>query len=300
MADYEISVTALQTKKTSLDSLKEKVGKIDESYSSSSIKNAKDGYNNVSTKITTNIKRLTNGYNNSCDWFGNYLTELEQLESELASKKRAGLNEPIKFKYKFEDILGKITMPAIKTGGDPNCNANLVPNISKALADFLGPGVDDPSQYSVANNVKSMVKHMRMFDMTTGEEIPEDGHITLKKGETRIIIVKLPLNCGRVNEIHRTTAADTSNKGDYHGDTYQITTSRSNLTGDPNNIEYVNYQNGHWPSDKSILHNNTYQWIIHADKTGARQISQTCEFTTFDVPHWRAKAMIGLNITITD
>ena len=300
MADYEIEVGALNSKKSSLDTMVGKVNEISNGYSSTSIKNAKDAYNNVSTKITNNIDRLLNGYTNSNTWFTGYLTELEQLESELATKKITSLTEPTEFKGSFEDIFGKVTMPAIKTGGDPNCNADLASSISKAFAEFLGPGVDDPSQYTVASNVRNMVKHMRMFDMTTGEEIPEDGHITLKKGETRIITVKLPTNCGRVNEIHRTTAADTSNKGDYHGDTYQITTSRSNLTGDPNNIEYVNYKNGHWPSDRSILHNNTYQWIIHADKTGARQISQTCEFTTLDVPNWRAKAMIGLNITIVD
>ena len=299
MADYEIEVETLNTKKTSLISLVDKTAKLTEVYDASTLKTGKEGYDNVAADIASNMARLNNGYTNSSNWFSDYLSELATLEASLASLEHANIAKIKKFKGQFEDIFGKVTMPAIKTGGDPNCNEALAGSFTKAKQEFLGPGVDDLSQYTVDSNVRNMTKHMRMFDNTTGEEIPEDGHITMKVGETRVITVKLPTNTGAVYDIVRTTAADTSTKSGVV-DTYKITSSRSNLTGDPNNIQYVNYQSNHWPSDKSLLHNNYYEWIIHADKTGARQISQTCEYTNSAIPGWYAKAMIGLNITIEE
>lgn len=299
MADYIIDLESLNTKSTNLNTQKGNVEKIVENYNSSSLTSQADGISKVTAKIKNNMERLTKGYTNSDTWLSNYNSELTSIEAGLASFENETLTVPIEFQGTFEDIFGKVTMPAVKTGGDPNCNENLTNSISKALEEFLGPGVDDLSQYTVADNVRNMTKHMRMFDMTTGEEIPEDGHITMKVGETRIITVKLPTNTGAIGDIVRTTAADTSTKGDVV-DNYKITSSRSNLTDDPNNIQYVNYKSNHWPSDKSLLHNNSYQWIIHADKVGSRQISQTCEYSNSAIPGWYAKAMIGLNITIVE
>jgi len=189
----------------------------------------------------------------------------------------------------------------ISSAGNKINTSNLSADIAAKKQAFVG-NVDDASQYTVEGNIHTKRKHMRMFDNTTGEEIPEDGNITLQKGETRVITVKLPTDTGKINQIVRTTAADTSNKGNYHGDTYKITSSKSDIDPDPNNVEYVNYKDktNHWPDNKDLLHSNYYDWIITADKVGARQISQTCEYTTDAGGNSYLKAMIGLNVKIVD
>jgi hypothetical protein len=126
MADYEIDVPVLEKSKTSLGELKETVNKIGESYSSTTIKEAKEGYDIVARKITNNMERLTKGYTNSYTWLTGYTTDLNTLEQSLTSLNLATLTKPIEFKGKFNDIFGKVTMPALKTGGDPNCNEDLV------------------------------------------------------------------------------------------------------------------------------------------------------------------------------
>ena len=126
MADLEIEVETLNGKKGNLDSMKGKVDSISETYEGTTIKESKEGYDNVASKITKNMTRLKNGYNNSSSWFSEYLSELESLEASLSSFSGDSITIPIEFKGTFEDIFGKVTMPAIKTGGDPNCNEDLV------------------------------------------------------------------------------------------------------------------------------------------------------------------------------
>jgi hypothetical protein len=118
MADFDIALSALDTKKTSLASMSGKIDQIAENYSTTSLFSPKSAYSTVANRINNNINRLKKGYKNSDTWFGSYLTELQQLESELASKKRSGMTEPISFKGTFEDIFGKITMPCLKTGAE--------------------------------------------------------------------------------------------------------------------------------------------------------------------------------------
>ena len=72
------------------------------------------------------MERLTKGYTNSNDWFSGYVSDLTALESSLSSFTGTSLTAPTAFQGTFEDIFGKVTMPAIKTGGDPNCNEDLV------------------------------------------------------------------------------------------------------------------------------------------------------------------------------
>jgi len=123
MSDFLIDLNSLNTKKTTLGELQSQVSTVGKSYNSTAIKEAKDGYNNVATKLTRNMERLTKGYTNSYTWLTGYTTDLDTLEQSLKSLDLATLTKPIEFKGQFEDIFGKITMPALKTGGDPNCNA---------------------------------------------------------------------------------------------------------------------------------------------------------------------------------
>ena len=146
MADYEINVDTLNSKKSSLNNMVATTTSTTEAYDSTEIKEAKEGYNNVASKITNNMTRLKNGYNNSYNWFESYLSELESLESSLASFSSETLTTPIEFKGQFEDIFGKVTIPAIKTGGDKNYNKKLIetgPSLDKDLA--TGKSVEIPA-----------------------------------------------------------------------------------------------------------------------------------------------------------
>jgi pimeloyl-ACP methyl ester carboxylesterase len=118
MADYDIKISSLNGKKTNLDSMSNKAAEIKSSYEGSSIKSAKQGYDAVASKITTNMERLKNGYANSVDWFSSYLSELEALEAGLAGFNAGSLTKPKEFNGAFEDIFGKITMPCLKTGAE--------------------------------------------------------------------------------------------------------------------------------------------------------------------------------------
>ncbi len=297
--DYEIELSALSSKASELTTYAKEIGSIMDDFNNSRLKGLSStdiGF--ISRKTLQSIERLRIAYTKTSEWLTRYNTELTHLEEELSNLKGKDGSLPLDFKESFDDLFTKIAVPVLTTKYRKEQKEKN--SISYKKKQFLGNGVDDKSQYTVASNVRNMRKHMRMFDNTTGQEIPEDGHITMKVGETRVITVKLPTNTGAINQIVRTTAADTCNKGNYYGDHYKITSSKSNLTGDSNNIQYVNYKSNHWPSDKSILHNNYYEWIIHADKKGSRQISQTCEYSNSAIPGWYAKAMIGLNITIVD
>ena len=118
MADYIIEIDTLDSKKSNFESLRAKADQIKNNYDSTTIKVSRFGYNNVSKRITENMNRLKNGYQNSDTWFNNYLSELKSLESGLASFESSNLKTPAEFIGTFEDIFGKITMPCLKTGAE--------------------------------------------------------------------------------------------------------------------------------------------------------------------------------------
>jgi hypothetical protein len=294
--DLEIEIDTLSNKKTEFTGMSANISQIHSDFSNSYLnKISNSEISTIITKIKQSTDRLKKGYENSNSWLSRYVTDVTKVEDDLANFESEGIDKPTEFKSEFIDIFSKNIIPILKTGyKDPN---GLPADISEAKKAFIGGPVDDASQYTIDPNFYNMTKHMRLFDNTTGKEIADRGELILKKGETRVITVKLPTNTGMIGDIVRTTAADVETKV---VDNYKITSSRSNLTGDLNNIQYVNYQYPHWPSDKSLLHNNTYDWIIHADETGARQISQTCEYTCSAKPGWYAKAMVRINIKIVD
>ena len=294
--DLEIEIDTLSNKKTEFTGMSANISQIHSDFSNSYLnKISNSEISTIITKIKQSTDRLKKGYENSDSWLSRYVTDVTKVEDDLANFESEGTDKPTEFKSEFIDIFSKNIIPILKTGyKDPN---GLPADISEAKKAFIGGPVDDASQYTIDPNFYNMTKHMRLFDNTTGKEIADRGELVLKKGETRVITVKLPTNTGMIGDIVRTTAADVETKV---VDNYKITSSRSNLTGDLNNIQYVNYQYPHWPSDKSLLHNNTYDWIIHADETGARQISQTCEYTCSAKPGWYAKAMVRINVKIVD
>lgn len=166
-------------------------------------------------------------------------------------------------------------------------------NISQKRQEFIGD-INDTNKYYIDPKYPNMSKDLRCFDNQTGEELKDNNTIYMKVGETRVLTVALPYNAGVPEKIIRTTAADVSSQTD----TYKITSSKSDINPDPNVVDYVNYQRqvNHWPENVD-LHTNYYDWIITADKTGKRQISQTCEYkSSAGTP----KSMIGINVVITE
>ena len=158
---------------------------------------------------------------------------------------------------------------------------------------FLGD-VDDPNNYDEPKkNYRSMRKQMTLFDNTTGEILHDREKITMKPGETRVITVKLPTDTGMINEIHRTTADGGSA---YRSKKY--ITAESDIDPDPNNSEWVRQSSNHWPENRSLLHNNHYEWVITARADGTVQASQTCEYTTDVSRGENLKAMINLFVEV--
>ena len=116
MADFNIKLDSLNSKNSSLESMVSKISQIKQTFDSTSLKSSKPAYSTVANRIKNNMNRLTRGYTNSKSWFTSYISELESLESSLASFSCSSLTTPLEFKGEFEDIFGKITMPCLKTG----------------------------------------------------------------------------------------------------------------------------------------------------------------------------------------
>ena len=167
-------------------------------------------------------------------------------------------------------------------------------DIASKKAAFLGD-VDDPSQYTLVNNYKSIRKQMTAFDNTTGEVLEEGSVVNMKPGETRVITVKLPTNTGMIGELRRTTA-----DGDGTFRSGNVVTARSDVNPDPNVIDYVNYKStvNHYPKGVD-LHANHYDWVITAKSDGTATISQTCEYSSKDDPNWYGKAMFDLKVNVS-
>lgn len=171
------------------------------------------------------------------------------------------------------------------------------PAIAAKKQEWLG-NVDDKSQYTYyqGKNLYDRRNKLEVFDNTTGKSWTDDGgSITLKPGETRVLTIKLPTDTGMIDQIVRTTA---DGSGAYRSG--KIVTARSDLDPDPNNIEWVRidkYQN-HKPSDTSLMHNNSYDWIITAKDDGTVTASQTVLWTTDMTKGRTLKAMVDVTVNV--
>lgn len=175
------------------------------------------------------------------------------------------------------------------------------PTIASKKQEWLGD-VDDASRYTeyTGNNLFGRHNTLELFDNTTGEVIQDHGTITMKPGETRIITVKLPTDTGMIDKITRTTA-----DGDSAYRSGKVVSGRSDIDPDPNNIEYVRMVEGangsyHEPSDLSLLHNNSYDWVLTANAEGKVTASQTCLWSSSMTKGRNLKGMINLNVEVSE
>ncbi len=303
--DLEIDLSALQSKSSDFDSMNSNVKTICEDCNSSYLKKLSGTeISSLSSKLIDSVNRLEKGYNNSNIWLTNYNNELKQLESQLSSFSGPNMSKVEEFKSEFTDLFTKVTAPnwTTKAQNDRKKKKEEEAKAKEDSTETVEPGtmdekkkafigdVNDKSKYYIDHRYPNMQKDLRCFNNQTGEELLDNQTIHMKVGETIVLTVALPYNAGVPKRIIRTTAADVSSQSDR----YKITSSKSNISGDPNNIQYVNYQYNHWPSGVN-LNTTYYEWIIHADKKGKRQISQTCEYeSSAGIP----KSMIGINVVI--
>ena len=125
--DLIIDFGKLNSNNNSLSQLKSKSEQISNNYNSSYIQSVSGTeIGSLVSKTKSSIERLKKGYTNSHKWLSNYISSNEELESSLSSQSIGSTTATIEFKGKFEDIFSKRTIPAIKTGGDPNYNKELL------------------------------------------------------------------------------------------------------------------------------------------------------------------------------
>lgn len=164
-------------------------------------------------------------------------------------------------------------------------------SLANLKAEFVG-SLNDRDKYYIDPEYAHKAKPLEVFDNTTGEIYHEGDSLTMKPGETRVLTVKLPYCAGHITKLVRTTS---DGNGTYRSGT--VASAKSDVDPDPNNVEYVNYQYNHYPSDESLLATTYYDWIVTANAEGKCVISQTCEYKV-EENSGTPKAMIDLTLNV--
>lgn len=147
MSDFLTELNALNNKNSELNELKTNGENVYNELNSSYInKLSGSEIGLLTTHIKTPIERLKKGLTNSNTWYTNYITELTSLESALAGFS-ASTGTPKEFGGAFTDMFGKITIPIIKTGGNPHANATTVQENSDGTLTIETLG----KKYTIAN-----------------------------------------------------------------------------------------------------------------------------------------------------
>jgi hypothetical protein len=283
VGDYIIDLPALSDKSSSLDGLKGEIEQVIEWYNSSSLLSTSEGIDVVTSKIKSNMIRVSTGYNNSNEWFGNYNAELTALEESLAGLSSENLAEPIEFTATFEDIFGKVTMPAIKTGGDPICNKILGPSSSGVLS--FTPGRVPAAGVELANIARLDARNggrATLLDVKVdGVSLGQDGEIVIKKGQ------KVHLTVGMPEEIEGVRTCKRTNFDGGSGWKNMVQQSNDPMVKKFDPSTYVDCRE--------------YGWDIVGTQTGAVTLSQTALFS-IDGHHRYGtyKGMVRVRVKIVD
>ena len=124
MDELLIDVSTLDGKRSELESMKNSQAKgIQNEFDGSYLnKLGETKISGLTSLVSEPIKAYNDGCNSACEWFNGYLSDLESIESGLASFKGKSVTAPTTFSGKFEDIFSKVTMPVIQTNGDSLAN----------------------------------------------------------------------------------------------------------------------------------------------------------------------------------
>jgi len=258
--DLIIDLGFLGNESSTLSSINSKVETIINNYSSGYLNNLSGTeISSLASKAKKSVERLKVGHANSLKWLNNYISENNTLEESLAAGKGTG-SEQIEFKGQFEDIFSKVTIPAIKTGGDLNINKNML-NSSGVLSYEVGkvpaPGVEAANIQKLDS--KSGGRATLLDIKVNGVSLGQDGTITIKKGQQVKLTVQFPEEIEGVQ-----------------------TCKRTNYDGGSNWNMYVSQQNDPMvkKNDPSTyVDTREYNWYITGNQTGEITLSQTALFS---------------------
>ena len=123
--NYEILLSSLESKTSEFESLQTNMNSFyEEGNNMLSSMNGTE-LSNLYNVIHQSMERLKNGYNNCNTWLSEYVSDLNALESSLASFTSKNIESPVEFKGEFIDLFGKKVIPTLKTGGDKDANQEL-------------------------------------------------------------------------------------------------------------------------------------------------------------------------------
>jgi hypothetical protein len=140
--DYLIDLDAINTYNSKLEQTKGNITRIVDSIGSNYLSTISGSeISSAINKAKNSIERLKTAVNNTHTWFNNYKTEINTTETNLSSFNVPNGISLTEFKGEFIDLFGRITMPAIKTNGDPLINYVEYPDNSN-LVSFTYNGKD--------------------------------------------------------------------------------------------------------------------------------------------------------------
>lgn len=267
-SQMEQGIAALSTAVGKIDSLVGKLEALDaacKSYSSCEDEEKKKTYLSKVHSLESEADGIINEINGISF---NFTSQKTSFESHISNLEEATKRLEIDFKNRI-------------FSSDPAINDK----IRKLIGD-----VDDPNSYeAVHDNLTSFRKDILVIDPETGQTLNRDDVLNMKPGETKRLLVRLPVNTGMIDKISRTTA-------DNCGST--ITRTYSDIDPDPNKVQTVRRSSNTWPDNMNLLHQNYYEWVITATGTGRKTISQTVEYSTDASRGANLKAMTRIKINI--
>lgn len=267
----EKGMVALQEAATKVKELVSKLGELEQLENQLSSLGSRWTYTEGGSYSLNDVNNHNNEITNVEQNIRNKETEIDNLISAINN---------ISFEYNSYQSAFTTIMENLKDNTD----------MEARKAEFLG-SIDDDSWY-IDPSYAHKAKELLLFDNTTGEILKEGDTINMKVGETRVLTVRVPHNAGRVKQVIRTSA--------WKPDDSNVVSVRSDINPDPNVVEYVNYKPDRnvWPQDMSILHTNSYDWIITANQEGGVQVSQTCEYKV-EENSGTPKAMVDIHVNVT-
>ena len=166
-----IDLDSLTSKNSELTSLASNINTTCTSAETKLNKYSSTEISSLITKATNDIKRMDKGIKNALNWFNDYLDEMKELESSLANFS-SSLDAPLDFNHEFVDLFSKVTVPAIKTGGNRTINSNLGPSYignTQAKSFYsLGDRAYNSDSQAIAEwieKVGNMVKNTNTYGM---------------------------------------------------------------------------------------------------------------------------------------
>ena len=279
--DFEVDLTALGSKSSELDSMKDKINEIISEFDGGYLNGlSSTEIGSISSHTGESVHRLEVGYSNSSSWLSRYVSEFTSLEDGLAGMQGANGDSPVEFKETFSDLFTKATVPIITTEYRKEQEEKKKSGVlSFEVGKVPAPGVE-------ANNIKRLDSRSggraTLLDVQcNGVSLGQDGTITIKRGTTAKLTVQMPEEIEGVD-----------------------TCKRTNYDGGKGWSRYVKQQNDPFVNkhDSSTYQKmRSYDWYITGNQTGTITLSQTALFSlTGKHRYGTYKGMVRVRVKIVD